>query len=72
MATEVRADMSANVWKVIAKVGETVSDTDPIVILESMKMEVPVTPESTGTIIEIAVAEGDNIKEGDLIARLDS
>ena len=68
MAEEVRAEMVANVWKVVAKQGDTVTDADPIVILESMKMEIPVHAEDEGTVASIAVNEGDVVSEGDLIA----
>jgi acetyl-CoA carboxylase biotin carboxyl carrier protein len=61
----------ANVWKVVAAAGDSVEDGDTLVILESMKMEIPVLAESAGTIAEIAVSEGDVVQEGDLIARLE-
>ena len=66
--TEIRAEMVANVWKVVAVEGETVADGDTLVILESMKMEIPVVAEGTGKLARLAVAEGDVIQEGDLIA----
>ena len=66
--SEIRAEMVANVWKVVAAEGDTVSDGDTLVILESMKMEIPVLAESSGTLARLAVAEGDVIQEGDLIA----
>jgi biotin carboxyl carrier protein len=66
--SEVRAEMVANVWKVVAATGDTVADGDILVILESMKMEIPVLAESEGTIAKLAVAEGDVVQEGDLIA----
>jgi biotin carboxyl carrier protein len=65
---EVRAEMVANVWKVVAAEGEQVSDGTTLVILESMKMEIPVLAEEPGTITKLAVAEGDVVQEGDLIA----
>ncbi len=65
---EIRAEMVANVWKVVAVEGEAVADGDIVVILESMKMEIPVLVESSGRIIRLAVTEGDVIQEGDLIA----
>jgi len=68
MADEIRAEMVANVWKVVGKAGDVVEEGDTLVILESMKMEIPVVAESDGTIKEIAVAEGDVVQEGDLIA----
>jgi biotin carboxyl carrier protein len=60
--------MVANVWKVVAAEGETVADGDTLVILESMKMEIPVLAESSGRLARLAVAEGDVVQEGDLIA----
>jgi acetyl-CoA carboxylase biotin carboxyl carrier protein len=65
---EVRAEMVANVWKVVAAEGDAVADGDTLVILESMKMEIPVLAEDPGTITRLAVAEGDVVQEGDLIA----
>jgi acetyl-CoA carboxylase biotin carboxyl carrier protein len=66
--TEVRAEMVANVWKVVAVEGDNVADGDTLVILESMKMEIPVVAEGAGKLTRLAVAEGDVIQEGDLIA----
>jgi acetyl-CoA carboxylase biotin carboxyl carrier protein len=60
--------MVANVWKVVAAEGDTVEEGDTIVILESMKMEIPVLAEDPGTLASLKVAEGDVIQEGDLIA----
>lgn len=68
MAEEIRAEMVANVWKVVASAGDEVSDGDTLVILESMKMEIPVIAESDGVVSKIAVNEGDVVQEGDLIA----
>ncbi|HTX83437.1 MAG TPA: biotin/lipoyl-binding carrier protein [Streptosporangiaceae bacterium] len=66
--SEVRAEMVANVWKVVAAEGDSVADGDTLVILESMKMEIPVLAEDSGTLTKLAVAEGDVVQEGDLIA----
>ncbi|GAA1830981.1 biotin/lipoyl-binding carrier protein [Luedemannella flava] len=71
MADEIRAEMVANVWKVVKAVGDEVAEGDTLVILESMKMEIPVVAESDGTITELAVAEGDVVQEGDLIATVE-
>jgi acetyl-CoA carboxylase biotin carboxyl carrier protein len=65
---EVRAEMVANVWKVVASEGDRVEDGDTLVILESMKMEIPVLAEDAGTLTKLHVAEGDVVQEGDLIA----
>jgi len=68
--TEIRAEMVANVWKVVATPGEQVHDGDTLVILESMKMEIPVLAEGDGVLTKLAVAEGDVVQEGDLIATI--
>ena len=65
---EIRAEMVANVWKVVTAEGEQVSGGDTLVILESMKMEIPVLAEDPGTVTKLAVGEGDVVQEGDLIA----
>jgi len=71
MAEEIRAEMVANVWKVVATAGDAVTEGDTLVILESMKMEIPVLVESDGVLRQLAVNEGDVVQEGDLIAVID-
>lgn len=66
--TEVKADLSANVWKILVATGDTVAVDDTIMILESMKMEIPVEAPAVGQIASLAVAEGDTIDEGALLA----
>lgn len=68
MAEEIRAEMVANVMEIVAPVGSTVVEGDTIVLLESMKMEIPVLCETGGTVREIAVTPGQVIQAGDLIA----
>jgi len=65
---EVLAEMVANVWKVLAAPGDAVKAGDPLVILESMKMEIPVESPVSGTVLEIRVREGAVVQEGDVIA----
>ena len=65
---EIRAEMVANVWKVVAAEGDHVGDGDTLVILESMKMEIPVLAEGSGKLTHLHVTEGDVVQEGDLIA----
>jgi acetyl-CoA carboxylase biotin carboxyl carrier protein len=72
MAEEIRAEMVANVWKVVVAVGDYVDEGDTVAILESMKMEIPVVTEDGGTVMKIAVSEGDVVQEGDLIAIVDN
>ncbi len=71
MAEEIRAEMVANVWKVVAAQGDEVSEGDTLVILESMKMEIPVVTEGSGKVTTLAVNEGDVVQEGDLIATIE-
>ncbi len=68
MAEEIRAEMVANVWKIVKVAGDEVAEGDTLVILESMKMEIPVLSESDGVLKQMAVNEGDVVQEGDLIA----
>jgi acetyl-CoA carboxylase biotin carboxyl carrier protein len=68
VAEEVRAEMVANVWKIVVTAGDAVEDGDTLVILESMKMEIPVIAEGAGTVTELRVSEGDVVQEGDVIA----
>jgi biotin carboxyl carrier protein len=70
MEQVVRAEMVASVHSLVAQVGDVLVPGDVIVILESMKMEIPVVVELAGTVTEIAVTAGDAIREGDVIAVL--
>lgn len=71
MATEVKAHITGTVWKVEVAVGDKVNEGDTVVILESMKMEMPVESEDSGTVKEIHVKESQPVSEGDPIATLD-
>ena len=64
---ELRAEMAANVWKVLVADGDTVTAGQTLVILESMKMEINVDAEVAGT-VTVSVSEGESIDEGALIA----
>ena len=66
--TEVRAEITANVWQVHAEVGQTVAEGDTLAILESMKMEIPVEAPVAGTVTAMPVKPDDQVPEGDLIA----
>ena len=68
MAQTIRAEMVASVHSIIMAKGDSVVVGDTLVILESMKMEIPVLAEQDGTISEISVAVGDVVREGDIIA----
>ena len=66
--TEIKAELVGNVWKVVAKAGDRVEEDDILMILESMKMEIPVTAPRAGTVREILVKETDVVKEGQVLA----
>jgi acetyl-CoA carboxylase biotin carboxyl carrier protein len=68
---EIRAEITANVWQVVAEEGQMVAEGDEIVILESMKMEIPVVTDVPGVLRELHVAPEDTVQEGDLIAIID-
>ena len=71
MSEEVLAEMVANVWKVLVKEGDSVTEGDTVCILESMKMEIPVEATATGRISSMNVTEGGTVQEGDIIAVID-
>ena len=72
MATiEVKTDITGTVWKVLKRVGDAVEEDEPIVILESMKMEIPVAAPERGIVKDISVAEGETAAEGSVIARVE-
>ncbi|WP_040985402.1 acetyl-CoA carboxylase biotin carboxyl carrier protein subunit [Oceanobacillus jeddahense] len=65
---EIKASMAGNVWKITVQQGEAVEEGQDVVILESMKMEIPIASEEKGTLKEWKVQEGDFVNEGDTIA----
>ena len=68
---EIRAEITANVWQVSVDVGQMVAEGDELVILESMKMEIPVITEVPGVVRELNVEPNDVVQEGDVIALID-
>jgi acetyl-CoA carboxylase biotin carboxyl carrier protein len=68
---EIRSEVTGSVWLVEARLGDAVGEDDTIVILESMKMEIPVVSPEDGELVELRVAEGQPVAEGDLIALLE-
>ncbi|MFT5173032.1 MAG: acetyl-CoA carboxylase biotin carboxyl carrier protein [Gammaproteobacteria bacterium] len=69
---DVKAEIAGTVWKITAKVGDTVEEDDSVMILESMKMEIPVLAPEAGTITEILVEEGATVTEGTVVAKLEA
>jgi biotin carboxyl carrier protein len=71
MPTEVAAEIAGNVWKIETSVGAQVEEEEVLLILESMKMEIPVEAPRAGRVAELRVAEGDSIEEGAVLVVLD-
>ncbi len=71
MATEVEAQITGNIWKIETAAGDALGEGDIILIMESMKMEIPVEAPCAGRLTEIRVAEGDNVEEGAVLAVID-
>jgi acetyl-CoA carboxylase biotin carboxyl carrier protein len=68
---EIEAHITGTVWKIEVAVGDPVEDGDTVVILESMKMEMPVESEDDGTVAEIRCEEGQSVQEGDVLVVLE-
>ncbi|MGP3609800.1 acetyl-CoA carboxylase biotin carboxyl carrier protein subunit [Anoxybacillus sp. PDR2] len=68
---QIVATMAGNVWKIVVSVGEKIEEGQDVVILESMKMEIPIAAEASGIVKEIHVQEGDFVNEGDILLELE-
>ncbi|MDC0068263.1 acetyl-CoA carboxylase biotin carboxyl carrier protein subunit [Gammaproteobacteria bacterium] len=69
---EVTSEVTGNVWKVQAKVGDLLAEDDVIMILESMKMEIPVEAPVAGKLVELSVAEEDIVDEDQVVAVIEA
>ena len=69
---EVTSEVTGNVWKVQAKVGDLLAEDDVIMILESMKMEIPVEAPIAGKLVELSVAEEESVDEGQVVAVIEA
>lgn len=67
---EILTNMAGNVWKVVVQPGDQVTEGQDVVILESMKMEIPVSSEVSGIVDEVIVNEGDFVNDGDVVIKL--
>ena len=73
MATlDIKTEITGNVWKIVKAVGDGVGEDEAIMILESMKMEIPVTAPEEGTVAEILTEEGATVTEGTVVARIEA
>lgn len=65
---EVKAEVTGKVWKVLTPVGNRIESDDTVMVVESMKMEIPVIAEQGGQIVELMVGEGDAVEDGQVVA----
>lgn len=73
MAIEnVKAEITGTVWKIVTQAGQALDEEQPILIMESMKMEIPVTTPVKGTLKEILVKEGQEVSEGQDLAVIET
>lgn len=70
--TEVKSDVTGTVWKIETKAGDKVAEDDDLMIIESMKMEIPVPAPEAGTVTEVLVAEEEPVAEGQVVAIIDT
>jgi acetyl-CoA carboxylase biotin carboxyl carrier protein len=68
---QVKSEIAGSVWKIIAETGADMAADDVIIMLESMKMEIPVAAPKAGKLTQLHIAEGDMIAEGQLIATME-
>ena len=71
MSEDVKAHITGVVFQITTKPGDAVVAGDPVIVLESMKMEIPVEATRAGTVREITVSEGQTVQEGDTVAVID-
>ena len=71
MPEDVKAHITGVVFQITSKAGDKVAAGDPVIVLESMKMEIPVEAPRAGVVREIRVAEGQTVQEGDIVAVLE-
>lgn len=65
---ELKAEVTGTVWKVLTPVGTRIEVDDTLMVVESMKMEIPVITEKAGTVVELKVTEGDAVQDGQVVA----
>ena len=71
MTIRIETEVAGKVWKIETAVGQSVAADDTLILIESMKMEIPLAAPRAGTIVEILVAEGDVVVEGQVVVLLD-
>ena len=69
---EVKSEVTGKVWKIESKTGQKMEADEPLMIIESMKMEIPISSEDGGTIVEFLVKEGESVEDGQTVAILET
>jgi acetyl-CoA carboxylase biotin carboxyl carrier protein len=69
---DIKAEITGNVWKILASVGQKVAEDEALVMLESMKMEIPISAPEPGVVTEILVKEGQVVTEGSVVVRIEA
>jgi urea carboxylase len=70
--TKVRSEVTGSVWKLLKNPGDTIAEGDEIMLIESMKMEIPVVADEGGVLAEVHVSEADPVQEGQVVATIDA
>jgi acetyl-CoA carboxylase biotin carboxyl carrier protein len=68
---DIKTEITGNVWKIVKAVGDALQEEEPILILESMKMEIPVVSPEEGTLVELLTEEESTVTEGSVVARVE-
>ena len=68
---EIESEIAGKVWKIETQIGQKLGEDDAILVLESMKMEIPIDAPEDGTLIELLVKEGDPVSEGQVVAKIE-
>lgn len=69
---EIRSEITGSLWKLVKNLGDTVAEDEPIMVLESMKMEIPVVADAAGIVKQLLVQEGDPVAEGQVVAVIEA
>lgn len=72
MVGNINSEVTGSIWKVLCEKGQKIAEGDSLFILESMKMEIPVLADEDGTILDVLVAEGDSVTDGQTLARFET
>lgn len=69
---EIKSEITGSLWKLLKNAGDRVEEDEPIMVLESMKMEIPVLADAAGVITEVRVSEGQSVAEGQVVALVEA